>query len=89
MNTRIRFTITATATLESLWYDEQWHRELVADGMTDTEALCEMVRVGFEEDGLSILWEMFGPPPETAKFFADAITEIALVTERPSLGVVA
>ena len=76
---RIRFTITATTTLESLWYDEQWHRELVEDGLTDEQALKEMLRVGFEEDGLSILWEMFGPPPETAKYFAQAVTEVCVV----------
>ncbi len=76
---RIRFTITATVTLESLWYDEQWHRELLADGLSESEALRKMVRGGFDEDGLSIIWEMFGPPPETGKYFAQAITDIAVV----------
>jgi hypothetical protein len=76
---RIRFTIAATTTLEPLWYDEQWHRELVADGLTDEQALRAMIEQGFQEDGLSILWEMFGPPPETARYFAQAITEVCLV----------
>lgn len=75
----IRFTVVATTTLKPLWYDEQWHRELVSDGMTDEQALREMIREGVSEDFLSILWEMFGPPPETARYFAEAVTEAVLV----------
>ena len=79
MSRRIRFTIEATTTLSEVWYDEQWHRELVADGMTDEQALTEIIKEGFSEDGLSMVWEMFGIPPGTAVYFAQALKDVHLV----------
>jgi hypothetical protein len=76
---RIRFTVVVTTTLEPLWYDEQWHRELVADGLTDEQALKTMVEMGVQEDPTSLLWQMFGTPPEMARGLAQSITEVCLV----------
>jgi hypothetical protein len=77
---RITFTIEVTTTLEPLWYDEQWHKEMIHDGLTDEEALTEMLRVGYEEDSMSLWWEMFGSPPEGARNFAHSVKNITLQT---------
>jgi hypothetical protein len=76
---RIRFRVERTVTLEPLWYDRQWHEELMADGMSDQEALIEMVRLGMQEDPTSLLWEAFGTPPEMAEGFAASITRAEVV----------
>lgn len=54
----IRFTFTKTVTLDTLWYDEEWHQQLLEHGLSDEEALREMLRVGWEEDWTSLVQEM-------------------------------
>lgn len=73
----IRLTVHNTVTLKALWYDEQWHRELVAEGMTDEQALREMLRVGYEEDALSLWEELLGMDSfnraESARAFSEKL----------------
>ncbi len=76
---RITFTLVKTVTLDPIWYDDQWHQEMLAEGMTEEEALREIVREWVEEDATTILFEMFGTPQDgLAEEFAKATTNLHL-----------
>jgi hypothetical protein len=46
----ITFKFSRSVALNPIFYDEQWYRQLLADGHTHEGALREMLRAACEED---------------------------------------
>lgn len=79
---QICFRFECETTLAPLWFDEGWFATLIQDGMSEREALTEMLRAGWAEDWSSIVEEMVGD----ADSFAAKITAVTLVRPSVSLG---
>lgn len=78
---RITFRFSTTATLESLWFDQQWLDEMLAAGWSRAEALREMVREGMKEDPTSMLEEVCGSDIHTlADGFVEHVYDIRLTS---------
>lgn len=81
---QLAFTFTRKVVLDSIWYDEGWHTDMAAEGMTDEEALRTMLQEGYEEDPLSMWEEILGGMNPTdrnavALVFAAACTDVDVV----------
>jgi phage terminase large subunit-like protein len=75
MRKAIQVTVERTVTLNPIWYDEQWHHELVAEGRTDEQALNEMLLMAWSEDWTSVTEELF----DNANAFVEAVKKVEVV----------
>lgn len=80
----IEVTFSRIAVLDDIWFDEAHYADLIGDGLSETEALREILRAGFEEDPFSMLEEILGGKTklaDSAQTFAASCA--ARIVERP------
>ncbi len=75
----ISFYFERGVTLEPLWYDEQWHQQLLDEGWTEEGALKEMLRFAYEEDWTSLIQELMEGDGSYADVFVDSVTAVRVV----------
>lgn len=72
----ISLTIEKTVNVDPLWYDEHWFRELLDEGLSEEDALREMIHVGWQEDWTSLSQEILGGDADE---FVKSVKSVKLV----------